>query len=79
MNVHTDLVPEDRYQPEHNNVTNMSILDNPGLRGCDTAKLAECSQHFKQIYYFHFKGLRGPWKNFFLDLMNPNNKGSIFP
>jgi hypothetical protein len=79
MNVLTDPVPGDKDQPEHHNVTNASILDSSGLQGCDTAELAECSQHLKQIYYVNFKGMRGPWKNFFLDLMNPNNKGSIFP
>jgi hypothetical protein len=56
----------------------MPILDSSGLQGCDIAKQAECSQHLKEIYYFHFKGLRAPWKNFFWDLMNPNNKGSTF-
>jgi hypothetical protein len=44
----------------------MSNLDSSGLRGCDTAKLAECSEHFTQIYCFHFKGAERTMEKFLL-------------
>jgi hypothetical protein len=71
LNVLTDLVTGGRYQQENHSVTNTSILDSSGLQGCDTAKLAICSQHLTQIYYFHFKGLGGPWKKCLLGSDEP--------